>query len=289
MPKENMLAMFKKLAASKLPKGSKYQDEWSFYGIDKDGSFTNKLTVSLRILPEPFAAYISQIDAELNDYAKRTVNLLRWRCGTRGHHNPISSHGASWSFDRENWYPTPLSMQAHTTIFSYVRTTHEVLEDVKEYMQENKNQPLGYELFLEAWSQRMQNPRSSLILGIAAAETAFKHCVSTFVPDAKWLIENTASPDLIKMLADYLPQLPTSHKINGKVFEAGASIRETLQVGVQMRNQIVHGRSTALTYEKLDEILQAVIYVLRILDYCSGFNWAKQYINDPDILKNLDR
>jgi hypothetical protein len=36
------------------------------------------------------------------------------------------------------------------------------------------NEPLGQELFCEAWEIRKTNPRSSLVIGIAAVETGFK-------------------------------------------------------------------------------------------------------------------
>ncbi len=59
------------------------------------------------------------------------------------------------------------------------------------------------------------------------------------------------------------------------------------QAGVFMRNQIVHGRTTTITYQTLEEILLAIHDVLWILDYCSGFDWALEHVR-PDIRKFLE-
>jgi hypothetical protein len=278
-PKDKILKGFSAIASNTLPKGCKLQEEWSVYGIDEDGNFKGRMYLPLRILPDPFESFVRQVNDDLNDYAKRTVNLLRWRCGTQGYHNPISWRGATWTIDGANWFPMPSSSRAHFSLHPHVYTTEDILNEVKGYVKENKNFPLGYELFLEAWSQRLQNPRSSVIVGIAAVETAFKLCISNFVPDAKWLIENSASPDLVKMLSEYLPDLPTVNKVSRKIFERNSHLHSTLTKGVQMRNQLVHGRPTSLTHDNVEEILIAVCDVLWIIDYCSGYNWALKHIS----------
>ena len=80
------------------------------------------------------------------------------------------------------------------------------------------------------------------------------------------------------MLSEYLPLLPTVRKVNKKVFEPKSHIYEALRQGIQMRNQIVHGRTTAITYETLVGILLAVHDLLWILDYCSGYDWALGHV-----------
>jgi hypothetical protein len=286
-PNNNIVASFQSLADMKMPKGSKKTDEWHIYNIELDGTIKVKMYVPLRLLPDSMVSFIDQVNGELMDYAKRTVNVLRWRCGTEGEHNPISSRPASWSFDGQNWLPLPSGGKAYMWTGPYIRTTEEILEDAKAYVNVGKNYPLGHELYLEAWEQRHQNPRSALIVGIAAAETGLKQCINTFVPDAKWLIENTTSPDLVKMLFEYLPLLPTTNRVNKKVFASKTVLNEMLKKGVFMRNQLVHGRATKITYETLEEILLAVHDVLWILDYCSGYKWPLEYVR-PDIRKILE-
>ncbi len=286
-PNENIATSFKNLANMKMPKGSKKAEEWDGYNIDQDGDIKQQMRVPLRLLPDPLISFVEQINRELMDYAKRTVNVLRWRCGTEGEHNPFSSRGAIWSFDGQNWLPLPGGGKGHMWNSPYIRTSDEILEDAKVYVKEGKNHPLSHELYLEAWEQRHQNTRSALIVGIAAAETGLKHCISTFVPNAKWLIENTASPDVVKMLSEYLFLLPTTNRVSQKVFAPKSILNEALRKGVFIRNQIVHGKATTITYETLEEILLAVHDVLWILDYCSGYDWALKYVRQ-DIQKILE-
>ena len=70
-------------------------------------------------------------------------------------------------------------------------------------------------------------------------------------------------------------------------FEPNSYIYETLEKGINMRNQIVYGRATTITYETLEEILLIVHDVLYVLDYCSGYNWASGFVR-PDIRKVLE-
>lgn len=276
--KENTLAFFKSLANMKMPKGSKNTEEWSIYNIDPDGSIQKRIYIPYRLLPDPLVSYITQVKSVLLDHAKRTVNVLRWRSGTEGEHDPFSHRGSSWSFDGKSWLPLPGSFKGHPWTSPYIRTSEEILADMQTYIKKGKNHPVGHELYLEAWEQRHQNPRSALIVGIAAVETGLKQCISTLVPDAKWLIENTASPDVVKMLSEYLFLLPTINRVNKKVFTPKSVLNETLKKGVFMRNQIVHGKTTTITYQTLEEILLAVRDTLWILDYCTDYDWALQYV-----------
>jgi len=112
-PIEAFLAAFKSLAHNKMPKGSKNTDEWDWHDIDQDGNIRIKMHVPTRFLPDPLVSFLEQVDKELLDYANRTVNILRWRCGTEGYHHPIGRRGDSWSFDGQNWLPTPSEGKVH--------------------------------------------------------------------------------------------------------------------------------------------------------------------------------
>jgi hypothetical protein len=284
-PKENILAVFTSLAEKKVPKGSKASDEWKDFA-DQNGNTT--AVVPLRLLSDPFISFANQVRSELNDYARRTVNVLRWRCATEGPHNPISVRfgGEVWSLDQIHWELLPGTLKAYMSLSPYLRISDVILEDVKTYVEGGKNQPLSHELYLEAWEQRHLNPRSALVIGIAAVETGLKLFISDIVPGAKWLIENAPSPDVIKMLSEYLPLLPLKRKVNKRAFAPKSEIYETLKKGVQIRNQITHGRAIKVNYETLEEILFSIHDVLWILDYCSGYDWALEHVR-PDIRKVL--
>ncbi len=148
-------------------------------------------------------------------------------------------------------------------------------------MQNRQNEPLGHELFREAWGQRKENPRSALVIGIAAAEIGIKQCVSALVPSSQWLVENLPSPPIEKILAEYFPTLPVKNRINDKVV-IPKSIVEKLRKGIQMRNSIIHGKSTSLSFENVTEILTAVENLLHLLDYYCGHTWALKNITTDE-------
>ena len=141
-------------------------------------------------------------------------------------------------------------------------------------MQQKAEEPLGHELFREAWELRTENPRSALVLGIAAAEVGFKQCVGTLVPDAKWLVDNVPSPLLERMLREYLPQLPARKTIKGRVLPLPEGWLKILKKGVTIRNDIVHGNTATLTRDNLRDILETIRELLYLLDIYCGHVWA---------------
>jgi hypothetical protein len=124
--------------------------------------------------------------------------------------------------------------------------TGDELQSVQELTTMGSYEPLGHELFHEAWELRNDNPRSSLVIGLAAAETGFKQFSSNLIPEASWLIQNVPSPPLVKMLQNFLPQIPTKNKIYGKTLSPPQDFLDILTKGNNLRNDIVHGKKIEL-------------------------------------------
>lgn len=133
--------------------------------------------------------------------------------------------------------------------------------------------PLEYELFREADNNLKDNPRSSLIMAIAAAETGFKRLASELHPQNEWLLETGPSPHLITMLKNYLPLLPVVLDINGDIL-IPRHIRRVLDSANDKRNKLAHTGSFQVDEEELREILIAVRDLLYLLDYYRGYEWA---------------
>lgn len=147
-------------------------------------------------------------------------------------------------------------------------------------MNAGDSEPLGHELFLEAWGLRWGNPRSSLIIGMCAAEIGFKQCIGKLVPDAEWLANNVPTPPLDRMLSTYLPLLPAKLKIEGRVLKPSARIRNAIKKGIEVRNRTVHVGSEPPKGEFLEELLLSIRDLLYLLDFYCGFQWALEYIRD---------
>ena len=284
-PPADVATMFASLADHRLPPGSKMTDRWPEY-IAPDGQIKENYVVPLSLLPQAFQAFTEHIRRELSDHLRRTVHLLRWRYAITGPHNPFGYRSFDWSYDGQQWYAMPTTTYAHIEEISVLRVSDIAYAEIEALVKDMPGEPIGHELFREAWHQKHSNPRSALVIGIAAAEVGFKYCVSVLVPQARWLVENVPSPPLGKMLRQYLPILPVRLTIHGDVKAPPSAIVKTIEEGVELRNKIAHAGTVALTYEKLEEILLAIRDLLWILDYYTGHNWALEHVR-PEIRQRL--
>jgi hypothetical protein len=243
--------------------------------IDQEGNIKENYVPHITLMPQSFQSFAEQVSRELSDYSRRTVSVLRWCCDWNGPHDPISSRGLYWSYDGNKWKMMPGGLKVYMEVGAIGgAVSEEICGEIESLVKEGASEPIGHELFREAWEQRHQNSRSSLVIGIAAAEVGFKQFVINLEPKTSWLIEEVPSPPLIRMLEDYLPRLPTRNKIQGHVPTPPPEILKPLREGIAARNKLAHVKPPALAHEKLEEILLAVKDLLWILDYYDGFDWA---------------
>ena len=278
-PNSNISAMFERLAAGELPPGSTIDTKWVGWVHDEQGHIFPDHTAPAQVLPLPFQSFIRDLTGELWDYARRTVLLVRWRGNSMGQHHPFFHRDMLWSLDGAHWSRLPGFASVRVTDSGGVPPLSDVVHnEIQELIQAGKTEPLGHELYREAWEQRGGNPRSALILGIAAAEAGFKQFVGILVPDARWLAENAPSPPLVDMLEQYLPKLPVRNTFAGKIKAPPLEILKVLRKGVRLRNELSHRGVASLEPDTLEEVLLAVRDVLWLLDYYTGFDWAVDYI-----------
>jgi hypothetical protein len=167
------------------------------------------------------------------------------------------------------------------------RFSDEADNDFRYLLQHEHEEPLGHSLLREAWEQREENPRSALVVGVAAAEVGFKHSVAELAPHAAWLMEEIPSPPLQKMMSTYLPLL-----LEGRdeilVKRLPKSIIKLVDEANQKRNIVVHKSPTGqrryrelhawFDQSSLDSVLLAVCDLLWLLDYYRGYPWALDYV-----------
>lgn len=274
-PNSKVSAMFEHLAGGELPSGSRLDAEWLDKVFDEHGRILPGETPPAHVLPEPFQSFIRDVTGELWDYARRTVHVLRWRTRAGGQHNPFTHRDMLWSQDGTKWIRLPgffsVSISDSGGIPPLSKPVH---EEILSLVQAGNTEPLGHELYREAWEQRGVNPRSALILGVAAAEAGFKQFLGAIVPHARWLAENAPSPPLVEMLEQYLPKLPARNTFAGKVLAPPPELLSTLRKGVRLRNELSHRGVASLERDTLESVLSAVRDVLWLLDYYNGFTWA---------------
>jgi hypothetical protein len=235
---------------------------------------------------------VQKIFEDMNDAIQRTVRLVRWKTYAIGGPNTIRTQNyCEWSVDGSNWKFVADSLLL-TTGFSIIQLDrHWSIADAEflqaEFMK-GTDEPLGHELLREADENRRNNPRSSLILGVAAAEVGFKQFASKIRPDTAWLLE-LPSPPLVDMLQKF-PWEQLKPRINGKIPAVPDSIIDELRKGVTLRNKIVHSGVARLSPETLDSLLDTVKDLLYFLDvlHGSGQDWPLNFI-DQDVVKRFNQ
>lgn len=243
----------------------------------------------ISVYPTIYRDFVLRVHQHLDRTATDLFNMIRWRFGIDGGPLSLSSH---WAWMR--WHsgpPTDQPFNKHGFLnrqvpaggfaltapeMSEVSLCQASVEIIEEMTRFGTAQPLYHDIFREAWQNRQDNPRSSLVMGIAAAETGLKTAAVDLHDNSgtEWLFENLPSPPIDRMLRDYIQLLPARRKINDKVRRPPKFALTLIKEGVELRNKLVHGRGKEVNPEKLAEILRAVRDVLYLLDYYRGHDWA---------------
>lgn len=281
-PSPKVREMFVALAANKMPSGSRDGSNGieislghrrHFPNIDNDGNIKPGTSAPLELLPPAFEAFLDTFPEVAGHYVTQALSVLRWRCALEGPPSPLYNTSAEWSFDGTQWHPEPSSISFEFASRSALTLRESTKQEIQELVNMGVSEPVSHVLFREAWENRGANPRSALVIGIAAAETAVKLCIGTLVPDAAWLVENMPSPPLVPLLTEYLPQLPARYQINGKVLPPPDRVLKALKKGVFLRNKIAH-TGAEVEDAVCDEVLASVWDVLWLCDFYSGHEWA---------------
>ena len=162
-----------------------------------------------------------------------------------------------------------------------------VVSDLDRMIEKGKKEPIGYSLLYEAFKQTKGNPRSALVMGMAALETALKECISGLFPESEWFLMNLQSPPIARILQEYLTASP-KHRllVKGRPLVWPRSIVEIVERGIAIRNRIVHGHDQEVRGDDLDELLLTVHDLMRMFDCIRGEEWASNYIR-PSTLTQI--
>ena len=230
--------------------------------------------------PDSFKFLILSTLKKLGEMEKDVVSLFRWRMD-------LSSYSGSsifeWSRDYVRWNNFNYVLFAPVVSITKLNPTRLPRNDINELLSTLTKEPVYHELFREAWQLRSKNPRSSIVIGISAAEVAMKECIAYLVPSAQWLAEEAPTPPLAKMMKNYLPLLPAKNKFNEKVLAPPKSILRDIGNGVELRNKVVHVGCQAPSDGQIEEILLSVKDFLWLIDYYCGYSWSLDYIREKTL------
>jgi hypothetical protein len=178
-----------------------------------------------------------------------------------------------WSYDGHEWQFSPVDFEAWTSpppFFSGL-ARHEV----SEILDSGFEPPFARELFREAWSQKEMNPRSALVIGVAALETGIKELIVGLFPETTWLVRNLPSPPINRILIEYFPLLQIN---NQRLRCPSTEMIKGIQKWILKRNELSHGKSAEIDVDELTNLLLLVSDLLYVCDYARGFDWALELV-----------
>jgi hypothetical protein len=230
---------------------------------------------------DPATDFIDGVLRELRAAMVSAVTLFRWRQGVPdGPSDPCHTLKAHYSTDGEIWREVFLVRSVKIRFgLSTSAPEDNVSEQVVELASAGTEEPLGRQLFREAWTQKDSRPRSALVIGVAAAEVGFKKLVGSLVPQVQWLVDEIQTPSLSKMLRNYLPTLPVRARFEGKSIRPPNALLRELDKAVERRNKLVHAGEPPPKWDELEEMLRAVNDFLWICDLYQGHVWAAKHIS----------
>ncbi len=291
-PPPRVLPMLRDLAEHRLPHGSMlppggtppYIQEGLVIKTDSVAS------VDLNVLPPPLQTFINEVARDLTTAATCVIKLVRWRYDLPAPHRPVVYPLIEWSENGEHWHPIPAPATS-VPLQPFSPPGWEMQPVLTDLLNEGATEPLGHELYREAWHQRHSNPRSALLVAIAAAEIHCKQCITSLAPDTSWLLGHLQSPRLVDLIWGYLPQLAPRFRGEGALLlpptekngKPTGKLYSALMKGVKIRNDVVHTEASPPKTSTVQQVLEAVADLLWVLDYYGGRTWALQHVSETTL------
>jgi hypothetical protein len=229
---------------------------------------------------------LDDILGELRTLLRSTIDLFRWRNGLAdGPTNAAQNVQAFYSGDGKRWLEISLARSVVITVGIASKTTLTDVppEEIVRMVEAGDREPVAHQLLREAWELRRSNPRSALAIGIAAAEIGVKDLIVSLIPDAQWLVKETPSPPVVKILREYLPMLPVRGRLKEKTLKPPSELITLIKKGIEYRNGLVHAGASLPDWKELDSILRAVNDLLWVCALYAGAGWAGSYISGNTI------
>ena len=222
---------------------------------------------------------IDEIFSDLSSLLKSTIDVFRWRHGLVG--GPVGGREAFYSEDGKRWLKASLvrGVVIRTGIAFKSSLKDVPPEEIVRLVEEGKGEPVAHQLFREAWALKDSNPSSALAIGMAAAEVGVKELIVALVPDAQWLVKEIPSPSLMKILREYIPNLPVRAHFKDKARKPPRELIALINGGTEFRNKLVHRGESPPSWRELERILRAVNDLLWICELYRGEQWAGSHVS----------
>jgi hypothetical protein len=230
---------------------------------------------------------VDRIFEQLRTLSRSTVRIFNWRYGLYGPIDPFGRADAWLSEDGSRWISYSLLRSIHLRIdytYKMVDSKEVQADDVVRFVEAGIEEPLGRQLLREAWSQVDTNPRSALVIGVAAAEIGLKGVIAALVPGTEWLMKEMPSPPVVKILKRFFPTLRVKAKrSDGGSIMPPSKIIKQMNKAVELRNDIIHAGDPAPNHEEVQLMMMAITDFLWMCDIYLGEHWASRHISHATI------
>jgi hypothetical protein len=239
---------------------------------------------TLAFQPNYYAEFVKAINLEFTTIQLNTIKSLRWRYFRKGPVDMLKQGRIQCSLDNINWTFIPdLDVTCQVSYISSTSLNVSGLE-ISDFNEINSNEePIHHELIREAIEQIRTSPRAALIIGISALEIAVKQVMINLTTNAEWLITNTPSPNILKIIKHYFPLLIINYD-NCKIEQ---TILNRIEDGISARNELIHRGSIPPRITSIYEILEAIYRVIWFCDYYCGHEWAIEHARGEISIPNL--
>jgi hypothetical protein len=241
-----------------------------------------------------FWAEMRSHHAEIDQFSFKILNCLFWRLGVHCGPSNLGSDFLEMRYSSNGEHfeilPARIDFKAETMPHKSRPTENPKLQNAANFLGSNSEAPIHHVLFREAWKCRESENRVSVVMATAAAEAAVKNLVGALMPDTIWLLENTQSPPVVKIVTELFPKLPVKCSFSGVALSPPENTVEMLKRIITSRNKIVHGSPPPMPPEKeLEKWLLAVRDLLWLTDYYNGHEWALEHISPASLQELQDR
>jgi hypothetical protein len=284
-PPRDVLTYFQSVAEGRFPEGIPESPELQqFFGpINPGDPLPPDREVSDLWMPKGVAAFVDDLHARLVDYARRVGDLFRWTTGAYHVDGSLYTAAGSlsmWSLNGSAARPIlPSTMLLTITRMAPpVVPTDAGTQVVQHFGQLGRSAPIADEIIRESWAVRQSNPRSAVVLAMAATEAGFRRLVSDLVPHAEYLVQELQTPPLTQLLKKYLPQLPL--RSSPRLAVLPKSVMRKLTKAIELRNNIVHKGAQAPDEQAVEEAVAVASDLVRLFDYYAGNQWALDFVSE---------
>lgn len=242
--------------------------------IASDGTLSEGYRLAWKHYPKELKEICTALFDELTTETQRFIKLLTWFFNTSHVHSPVRHQSLYWNTRGRNFHVVKLPSDSSGYWQNDVVWNEPKGTDFVSLWKSASEEPLAHELFREAGSLLRSTPRSALLMLASALEAGVKSYISERAPVTQWLLTESQSPPIPKMLRELVPNLRPAGAVS---LLHWSNLRPMFKRIIQLteeRNRLTHRGTMEVKSNQLDEFKEDVSDVLYILDYLNGVQWA---------------